>query len=583
MATTTVTVVDPLSIRSFTTSAPLIAVGQSVKLSWDVTGAQQILIEPGVGDVTGRTSTTVSPIVTTNYDLTAIGVNGSRSDQNLIVTVVSAPTIASFVANPATISVGESTSLSWNVVGKTTSVSIDNGIGTVATSAGAGSVSVNPTSDTTYTLTATDASGSLSASSAAKTTVTVSSSFVPTVTSYTASAASVGPGHGVALTAVFDAGPGGTATIDNGVGAVSSGVPVSTGALNSSASFTLTVANGANSVKRTERIIVGNISELATISGGGPQGLVADGKGNVFVADAGSSTIRMITAAGIVSTFAGIPGQPGTADGQARQAQFNGPRGLAIDGQGNLFVADSENDTIRMITPGGVVSTVAGTAGTPGSVDGNGTAAQFHGPNGVAVDVNGNIFVADSGNNTIRMITSNGGVTTLAGNPDPLNGGGFADGVGPAAKFLVPNDVALDAAGNIYVADFGNRRVRKVTQTSTGTDGVVTTVAGSGTPGHADGVGTAATFGHIPAVAVDVSASDLSGTVYVTDPDNFTVRRISPAGVVETIIGQAGQINTTPSGPLPGTITIDSGIAIDPSGKLYVALPVASTIIATPF
>jgi sugar lactone lactonase YvrE len=254
---------------------------------------------------------------------------------------------------------------------------------------------------------------------------------------------------------------------------------------------------------------------------------------------------------------------------------------VAVDAQGNVFVADSANNTIRMIT-GGVVSTLAGTPGVTGSADGTGSAAQFHGPNGVAVDTKGNIFVADSGNNTIRMVTPGGSVSTLAGNSDPLNGAGFADGVGAAAKFNVPNEVAVDASGNIYVADFLNNRVRKVSQTSTGTNGVVTTLAGS-VQGHADGVGTAATFDHIAGVAVDTSAGALSGTVYVTDQGNFTVRRISPAGVVETIIGQAGQVNTNPGGPLPGIITTDAGIAIDPNGKLYVSIPAFSMIITTPF
>jgi sugar lactone lactonase YvrE len=577
-ASVTVNVVDQLQIISFTANPTLIAQGQSSTLKWNVTGATQIIIDSGVGDVTGSTSTVVTPSVTTTYNLTAIGVNGTRFNQSVTVTVVSPPVIASFTANPAKISTGQSSTLQWNVVGATTGLTIDNGIGDVT---GKTSIVVSPTATTTYTLTATDTQGGLSASSTLQTTVTFSSSFVPTVTSFTASAASVDPGHGVALTAVFDAGPGGTATIDNGVGPITSGVPVSTGGLNSSVTFTLTVANGANSVTGQERIIVGDITQFA-VGVGAPLGLAVDTNGNVFVADSSTSTIRMITPAGVASTFAGIPGQPGTADGPASQAQFNLPQGVAVDAQGNVFVADSANNTIRMIT-GGMVSTLAGTAGVAGSLDGIGTAAQFNGPNGLAVDAHGNIFVADSANNTIRMIAPGGTVTTLAGNPDPLTGVGFADGVGAAAKFHVPNEVAIDTAGNIYVADSLNRRIRKVTQTSTGTNGVVTTLAGSGNPGHADGVGIAATFGHVQGLTVDTSGNPLSGTVYVTDPDNFTVRRISAAGLVETIIGQPGKVNSNPGGPLPGAITTDFGIAIDPTGKLYVSIPSAQMIITTPF
>ena len=575
-ATLTVTVVDPLQINSFTANPTLIAQGQSSTLSWDVTGAQQITIEPDVGDVTGSTNVVVTPPVTTTYNLTAIGVNGTRFEKTSTITVVSPPVIVSFTAAPSTISAGQSSTLKWNVVGTTTSLTIDNGVGDVT---GKTSVQVSPTATTTYTLTATDTQGSITATSTKQTTVTFSSSFVPTLVSFIATGASVDPGHGVGLTAVFDAGPGGTATIDHGVGTISSGVPVSTGGLTSSTTFTVTVANGSNSVTGTERIIVGDIAQFA--AGVAALGLAADANGNVFVADTGASTIRMITPGGVVSTFAGIPGQPGSTDGPAAQAQFSGPQGVAVDAQGNVFVADSSNNTIRMIS-GGVVSTLAGTAGVKGSADGTGSAAQFNGPNGVAVDGKGNLFVADSGNNTIRMVTPGGSVTTLAGNPDPLNGAGFADGVGAAAKFNVPNDVAVDAAGNIYVADFLNNRVRKVSQTATGTNGVVTTLAGS-TQGHADGVGTAATFDHIAGVAVDTSTGALSGMVYVTDQGNFTVRRISPAGVVETIIGQAGQVNTNPAGPLPGVITTDAGIAIDPNGKLYVSLPGVSMVITTPF
>src|SRR5262249_4235077 len=259
-ATLTVTVVDQLKINSFTASPTLIGQGQSSTLSWDVTGAVQLIIDPSVGDVTGSTSVVVNPPVTTQYDLTAIDGTGTRFFAHTTVNVVSAPVIASFAADPPKISTGQSSTLKWNVVGPTTSLIIDNGVGDVT---GKTSVSVSPTATTTYTLTATDTQGSLTATSTKQTTLTISSSFVPILTSFTTSAASLGSGHGVTLTAVFDAGSGGTATIDNGVGAVTSGVPVSTAALTSSNTFTLTLVNGANSVMGQERIIVGDIVDFA--------------------------------------------------------------------------------------------------------------------------------------------------------------------------------------------------------------------------------------------------------------------------------------------------------------------------------
>ena len=140
-----------------------------------------------------------------------------------------------------------------------------------------------------------------------------------------------------------------------------------------------------------------------------------DGSGNVYVADTGNNTIRKITPAGVVSTLAGMAGSSGSADGTGSAARFYYPFGVAVDGSGNVYVADTYNNTIRKITPAGVVSTLAGTAGSSGSADGTGSAAQFYYPCGVAVDGSGNVYVADTDNYTIRKITPAGVVSTLAG------------------------------------------------------------------------------------------------------------------------------------------------------------------------
>ena len=217
-----------------------------------------------------------------------------------------------------------------------------------------------------------------------------------------------------------------------------------------------------------------------------------------------------------VSTLAGGPA--GYADGTCAAAQFNGPSGVAVDLNGNVYVADSFNNCIRIITVRGMVSTLAGSV-TAGYADGQSAAAQFNRPSGVALfsrstvngNVNGNLYVADQGNNRIRRISPLGGyVGTLAGN----GGGGYADGFYTDASFNNPIGVAVDGSGNVYVADQGNNRIRKITPV-----GVVSTLAGSGTQGGINGTGASAQFNGPSGVAVDGS-----GTVYVADFGNQRIQ-----------------------------------------------------------
>src|SRR5439155_440578 len=240
-------------------------------------------------------------------------------------------------------------------------------------------------------------------------------------------------------------------------------------------------------------------------------------------------TIRKITPAGAVTTLAGSAGQSGAADGAGSAARFYYPEGVAVDGAGNVYVADWGNYTIRKITSAGAVTTLAGSAGQSGTEDGTGTAARFDYPTGVAVDSAGNVYVADSYNNTIRKITPAGAVTTLTGSAGEFGSG---DGIGRGARFNDPIGVAVDSAGNVYVADSNNHTIRKVTSA-----GAAATLAGSaGQMGSGDGTGTAARFNDPTGLAVD---SD--GNVYVSDTHNYTIRKITPAGVVTTLAGSAGQ------------------------------------------
>ena len=267
-----------------------------------------------------------------------------------------------------------------------------------------------------------------------------------------------------------------------------------------------------------------------------PVGVAVDSTGNVHVGDSDNSTIRKITPAGEVSTLAGAARQVGTTDGAGAAAKFNRPQGVAMDSAGNVYAADTGSHTIRKITPGGVVSTLAGFAKRAGTTDGAGAAARFSNPQGVAVDSAGNVYVADGVNHTIRKITPAGVVSTLAGTAGQP---GSTDGMGAAAKFRLPQGVAVDSAGNVYVAERDNHTIRKITPA-----GLVSTLAGAaGLANNTDGAGADARFSSPTGVAVDSA-----GNVYVADAGNNTIRKINSGGRGEHAGGrrEAGGHNGRP-------------------------------------
>ena len=285
-----------------------------------------------------------------------------------------------------------------------------------------------------------------------------------------------------------------------------------------------------------------------------PRGLAIDTSGNCYVTDTSNNRIRKITPAGLVTTLAGS-GNATFADGTGTAASFWSPSGVAVDSSGNVYVADQSNHRIRKISPAGVVTTLAG-SGNATFADGTGTAASFAIPRGVALDSSGNVYVGDQTNNRIRKITSTGVVTTLAGSGNAS----FADGTGTAASFNSPFGVAVDLAGNVYVADYSNNRIRKITAA-----GVVTTLAGSGSLSFADGTGTAASFNSPYGVAVDSS-----GNVYVGDLSNHRIRKITSAGVVTTVAGTGSNSFVDGTGTA-ASFNSPQGVAVDSSGNIYVA------------
>jgi len=266
-----------------------------------------------------------------------------------------------------------------------------------------------------------------------------------------------------------------------------------------------------------------------------PTEVIADNSGNIYINDGGFTySIRKVSPSGIITRFAGNNTSGFSGDGgQATAAQLNFPQGLAIDASGNIYIADGGNRIIRKVTPSGIISTIAGTPGTYGySGDGGpATAAQLGFPNGMVFDASGNLYFADPGKHVIRKISTSGIITTVAG----IGGStGFSGDGGQAtsAKLNAPTDVCIDASGNLYIADRDNHAIRKVSTT-----GIITTIGGIGgfLNGGFTGDGGAATSAKLN--KPNSVSIDPAGNIYISDYTNNRIRKISSAGIITTIAG----------------------------------------------
>jgi len=272
-------------------------------------------------------------------------------------------------------------------------------------------------------------------------------------------------------------------------------------------------------------------------------GVAVDAVGTIYVADTGNNAIRKITPAGVVTTLA---------------TGFNSPKGVAVDSSGTVYVADTSNCTIRKVTPGGAVTTLAGQQSSCSALDGTGAAARFQFPDGVAVDLSGTVYVADTISHLIRKITPAGVVTTWAG---VIGGGsGTTDGIGSAARFNLPAGIAVDSAGTVYVSDRGNHRIRKITPAAE-----VTTLAGQ-FQSYQDGAGSLAWFRSPQGIVMGAD-----GMIYVADSGNHVIRRVSPTGAVKTLAGLAPVTGTADGVGSAARFNQPQGVAVDSNGVLYIA------------
>lgn len=284
-----------------------------------------------------------------------------------------------------------------------------------------------------------------------------------------------------------------------------------------------------------------------------PSGLAFDRQGHLLIADEDNHAIRKLTPNGDISTVAGT-GIAGFLDGPSKTAQFDSPHSLVLNSQGVIFVSDRDNHRIRRIDAQGVVTTFAGQA-LAGLADGLGGIAKFNTPYGLTVDKQDHLYVADSENHVIRRIDPQGNVTTFAGTGSQ----GYQDGPTTTARFNEPYGLAFDSVGNLYIADRGNHRIRRIDA-----QGIVSTVAGTGNSGYSDGAALQAEFDRPASVVLDAQ-----GNLFVVDQNNQRIRQIDPTGKVTTLAG-TGDAGFQ-DGPLSQAQFNDPfGIAIDASGLLYI-------------
>ncbi len=577
--------VEAASALTFTAADASITAGQSATLHWTASNAKSAEIDQGVGVVTpaGGGSVQVTPTADTTYTLTVTDNNDATSTARVTITVADRPTIAGFTATPPTLTVGQQVTLQWAAGGDAISAAIDNGVGAVSPAAG-GSTTVTPgaAGSIVYTLTVTD-SNAVSVQSNAAVTVrepllggrtidTVAGNGTPGFAGDgdRATAAQLNAPAGLAVDGagnlyIADTGNHRIRKVDAATGDMTTMAGTDApGALNAPSDVAvgmagnLYIADTGNHRIRKVDAATGDMTMMAGTDAPGslnaPSDVAVDTAGNLYIADTGNHRIRKVDAAtGDMTTVAGT-GTPGySGDGvAATAAQLNAPAGVALDGAGNLYIADTGNQRIRIVDAAtGDIDTVAGT-GTQGySGDGvAATAAQLNAPAGVVVDGEDNyLYIADTGNQRIRIVDANGDIDTVAGTGTQ---GYSGDGVAAiAAQLNAPAGVALDGAGNLYIADASNQRIRKVGDAPLGTE----------SPGGLEPPGCPAVVQAQPgqlSFALPQDAEPAAQTVVLRAADGEADFHIQPAQGWITAMPQSGSLAAD------GEAAVE--VTVDPAG-----------------
>jgi hypothetical protein len=314
----------------------------------------------------------------------------------------------------------------------------------------------------------------------------------------------------------------------------------------------------------------GGPATQATLSA--PRGISMDAAGVLYIVDHGNGRVRKVSADGTIATVAGV-GEEGFAGdgGPATEAHLFGPNSSVVDGSGNLYIADLFNHRVRKVSPEGIITTVAGNGDEGTSGDGSpATKAMLGTPVGTAVDAAGNLYIADHGEGRVRKVSPEGIITTVAGGGEPADGVGDG-GPATAAQLSGPTGLALDTAGNLYIAEYGllhttvfGQRVRKVSP-----DGIITTVAGTGKPGFSGDGGKAS---EAMVKRPFFVAVDTAGNLYIADWANYRVRKVSPEGIITTVAGSDKQKFSGEGGPATEAgLRGPSGVVVDAAGNLFIA------------
>lgn len=341
----------------------------------------------------------------------------------------------------------------------------------------------------------------------------------------------------------------------------------------------LTGCGGSSSSNVSDPPSAGTISTVAGDGLGGYHGdggpatsaelwaplcVALDGNGNLYIADTNNNVVRKMTPGGTISTVAGSGASGYSGDGgPATSATLNFPSGIALDGAGNVYIADTENNVIRKVTAAGTITTLAGTGKAGYSGDhGQATSAELNAPWGLTLDTAGDLYIADSSNNLIRRVAPTGTITSVAG----TGKAGYSGDSGPAisATLHTPSGVTLDTAGDLYIADMGNAVIRKVTA-----GGSITTVAGTGKAGYSgdNGPATSAELAGPMGVAVDGS-----GNIYIAIQGNQAVRKVTPGGTISTVAGIGLLGYSGNGGPATSArLWAPGGVTLDGSGGFYIA------------